>query len=70
LHGYIAQANQHLPGLMQACYIEGSLALGGFNARLSDIDFVALLQHPMTPSELESLRAIHRAIAKNTRAGK
>ena len=35
-------ATRRLPGL-HALYLEGSLALGGFNEHFSDIDFIALL---------------------------
>jgi hypothetical protein len=56
--------NQQLPGLIQAFYIEGSIALGEFNERLSDIDFVAVLKRSAASAEIECLRDIHTLIEK------
>lgn len=65
LQAYISLVNQQLPGLMKAFYVEGSIALGGFNERLSDIDFVAILNRRATPTEIECLRGIHKIIEKS-----
>jgi hypothetical protein len=65
LDDYISLVNQHLPDLLRAFYIEGSIALGGFNERFSDIDFVAVLHRRTNPTEFEALRHIHKAIEKN-----
>lgn len=64
LEDYIAQTGQQLPGLMSAFYLEGSIALDGFNERFSDIDFVAMLAHRLNPAEIETLRSIHQQIEK------
>jgi len=64
LQDYVSLVNQQLAGLMKACFIEGSIALGGFNERFSDIDFVAVLARAATPGEIESLRLIHKTIEK------
>ncbi len=64
LQDYISLVAQRLPGLMQACFIEGSIALGGFNEHFSDIDFVAVLNRTVTPAEIESLSLIHRTVKK------
>ncbi len=66
LDDYISQVNAQLPGLLRAFYIEGSIALGGFNAHFSDIDFVAILQHRADPTDIETLRHIHKDVEKNT----
>src|ERR1044071_2865693 len=64
LQGYIALVNQQIPGLLKAFYVEGSIALGGFNEHFSDIDFVALLNRQLTPTEFATLRNIHKIIGK------
>lgn len=64
LEEYLALIGQQLPTLLSAFYLEGSIALGGFNERLSDIDFIALLQRELTPAETETLRHIHAQIEK------
>ena len=45
---YVSLMDQQLSGLMNAFYVEGSIALGGFNERFSDIDFVAILDRQAT----------------------
>lgn len=65
LNEFISQTGQQLPGLLIYFYLEGSVALGGFNEHFSDIDFVAILQHKLTQAEIEILRSIHQQIEKN-----
>lgn len=64
LQDYVSRVNDQVPGLMKAFFIEGSIALGGFNARFSDVDFVAILNRQVTPMEFEALRGIHKAVEK------
>jgi hypothetical protein len=64
LQNYLSLVNQQLPGVLQAFYVEGSIALGGFNERFSDIDFIASLTHQATPAEIEVLGRLHQAIEK------
>jgi hypothetical protein len=64
LQEYIFLVGRELPGLVEACFLEGSIALGGFNERFSDVDFVAVLSRTATPTEVEGLRLVHRAIEK------
>ncbi|MBN1640275.1 MAG: DUF4111 domain-containing protein [Anaerolineae bacterium] len=62
LQAYLSMVGGKLPGLLYAFYLEGSIALGGFNERFSDIDFLAILDRPATPGEVDLLRSIHAAI--------
>jgi hypothetical protein len=62
LRAYLDGLAQALPGRVTGCYLEGSLALGGFNSRLSDIDYVTILAGPATPDEVHKLRTAHQAI--------
>ena len=47
-----------------AFYLVGSIALGEFNEQFSDIDFVAVLDHGATPTEVKELGDIHRTIER------
>ena len=49
---------------MKAFYLEGSIALGGFNERFSDIDFVAIFERRATQAEIDRLRHIHHVVEK------
>ena len=61
LKKYISLVEQKSPGLIRAFYIVGSIALNGFNERFSDIDFVAILDRPASPADVDSLRTLHKA---------
>jgi hypothetical protein len=65
LDEYVTLLESKVPGFVTGLYLHGSLALGAFNERLSDIDFVALLSRRATSADIEHLRAIHRQIAAN-----
>lgn len=62
LQAYLSLMNERLPGLVNGFYLEGSIALGGFNERFSDIDFVTTLNRQATPIEIDTLRGIHKVI--------
>jgi hypothetical protein len=64
LRDYLSLVNQHLPDLLRAFYLEGSIALGGFNEHFSDIDFVAMLHRRIDPRDIEALRLIHKVVEK------
>jgi hypothetical protein len=64
LERYLSLIDAQLPGLMRAFYVVGSIALGGYNERFSDIDFVSIFEHPVSRSQLESLRTTHETIEK------
>jgi hypothetical protein len=59
---YLQMIDQQLPGLLDAFYLEGSLALGAFDERWSDIDFVAVLTRRCTAEEVVRLQAFHRTL--------
>jgi hypothetical protein len=62
--------DRELSGLVEGFYLVGSVALGGFNPRISDIDFVAVLNRPALAGDWQALYRIHRAIARNYPAWK
>jgi hypothetical protein len=64
LESYVSSANAALPDLIQSVYIVGSIALGEFNERFSDLDFITVLNHKISQVEFEKLRDIHKAMTK------
>ena len=57
---YLASVDRALPGRVSGFYLVGSAALGAFQAGRSDIDFVALVDHRLSPAELASLNRAQR----------
>ena len=57
---FLRRVDAALPGLVGGFYVVGSIALGGFRARRSDIDFVATLERPLSAAEVAALRRVHR----------
>ena len=56
--------DHQLPGLLEAFYLDGSLALEDFNERWSDIDFIAVLRRRCTQPEVALLHAIHHRLER------
>ena len=50
-------------------YISGSFAMGAWNPRSSDLDFLVVMKHPATPEEDAALASLHTALSK-TEIGK
>ncbi|MBN9392453.1 MAG: DUF4111 domain-containing protein [Chloroflexi bacterium] len=67
LDEYLALLEEKLPGLVGGFYLQGSLALDAFNARLSDIDFVAFLNRGWTTRDLTELQNIHDTLHQKYR---
>lgn len=57
---FLARLDRAVPGAVGGFYVVGSIALGGFRAGRSDIDFVATLDRPLTAADLGALRSAHR----------
>jgi len=57
---FVTRLDGALGGVMDGFYVVGSIALGAFRPGRSDIDFVATLRRPLSPAEIEALRAVHR----------
>lgn len=67
LQEYRERLEQEIPGLVSAVYLVGSIALDGFNPRLSDIDYVAVLSRRASPQDQQKLLTLHQAIARRHR---
>lgn len=50
--------SRNLPSL-DSVYLYGSVALGDFIDGSSDIDFIAVLREPPSPSDIEAIKSVH-----------
>lgn len=57
---YLTQVDEAVPGLVQATYVTGSVALGDFQAEISDIDVVAVCDDRPDEAQLDALATVHR----------
>lgn len=62
LNEYLALLRTTLPDLMIGCYIHGSVVLDAFTPSLSDVDTITVVSHPVTDSEFDALKTIHRTL--------
>lgn len=62
LQNYLRLLVYQIPELTEAVYLHGSIALGAFKERLSDIDFITVLHHRPTANEIQHLQAIHQTL--------
>ncbi|BBH23587.1 nucleotidyltransferase [Paenibacillus baekrokdamisoli] len=51
-----------LPNAVLGFYLQGSIALRGFNKKRSDIDFLIVVNHELTAGELSIIRDIHEEL--------
>ena len=65
IENYVTRLNEHIPDGLYGFYIVGSIALGEFNPYFSDIDFVTVLNRPMTSWEIGKLQSVHQELEKN-----
>lgn len=59
---YLSEVEEKLPGLLAGFYLHGSIALGAFHPKFSDVDFIAVLSRRATPDDLAKLAAVHRRV--------
>jgi hypothetical protein len=64
LDEYVALLHDALPGLLAGMYLHGSLALGAFDPKLSDIDCITITSRRCTAADIDSLRAIHNTLLR------
>lgn len=64
LNVYVSLVNQARPGLLEGLYLHGSVALGAFNPRLSDIDVIVITSRRCTPSDIDALDSVHHTLAQ------
>ena len=64
LEAYLNHVQTELPGFAAALYLHGSIALDAFDIRHSDIDFIMIISRPCTADDLQHLKQIHQAVAR------
>ncbi|MFF5038062.1 nucleotidyltransferase domain-containing protein [Nocardia salmonicida] len=64
VESYLALADAEAPGLIEGLYLEGSVALGDFHPKASDIDFVAVTATPPDAAALATLERIHTQLRR------
>ena len=64
---FLRAVDGEAPGLVEGLYLSGSVALGNFRARMSDIDFVAVTAAPTNTSALAALERAHLRVRRYRR---
>jgi hypothetical protein len=64
MSAYLRLADESLPGRISGLYLVGSLALNDYRPRQSDIDFVAVTDTALSPSELGQLNHLHSKLRR------
>ncbi len=59
---YLQMLDTKAPGLIEGLYVVGSIALGEFRPRRSDIDFIAVTSNILQPEHLQILEVVHTQI--------
>jgi hypothetical protein len=61
---YLRLTDESLPGRITGLYLVGSVALDDYQPGQSDVDFVAVADTPLTPSELSQLGPLHTRLRR------
>ena len=61
---YLRAADDSVPGVVEALYVTGSVALGDYHPAISDVDLVAVSRDAPSRSTLEALAALHATIGQ------
>jgi hypothetical protein len=64
MSAYVRLVDDQLPGRIRGLYLTGSLALDDYRPGRSDIDFVAISDTSLRPSELEVIRRVHAELGR------
>lgn len=64
MSAYLHLADEKLPGRISGLYLVGSVALNDYRPGQSDIDFVAVSDTALLPSELDKLRQLHSELRR------
>jgi hypothetical protein len=64
--GALAARSRDLLGTeLLALYLHGSLATGAFDPQRSDIDFIAIVAHPLSEAAIHALHDMHRDLLRD-----
>src|SRR5687768_10286454 len=70
MSAYAQLVDDQLPERIRGLYLAGSLALDDYRPGRSDIDFVAVADTALQPSELDVLRRVHTELRRTMPAGR
>jgi hypothetical protein len=59
---YLVALDAARPGLVEALYLTGSVALDDYHAPQSDVDFLAVTGRPVRDRDLDAIAAVHAAL--------
>jgi hypothetical protein len=62
---YLRSVDAEAPGLVEGLYLVGSVALGEFRPRTSDVDFVAVTAEPPDAASRRALARVHRRLRRS-----
>ena len=60
---YLALVDAAAPGVVEGLYLVGSVALGDFHLRTSDVDFIAASSSPVSEVSRQALASVHADLA-------
>jgi hypothetical protein len=60
---YLGLVDAAAPGLVEGLYLVGSVALGDFQPRTSDVDFIAVSSAPVNEGSRQALASVHADLA-------
>ncbi len=61
---HIKMIEINLPNFLEAYYIYGSVSLGAFDYKMSDIDFIVVMKRKATETDINILKKIHSDMHK------
>jgi hypothetical protein len=64
LDAYISEVDRELPGVLTGLYVVGSVALGDYTPKLSDVDLVSVGDEAWTSDSLEIARRAHHHLSR------
>jgi predicted nucleotidyltransferase len=64
---YLRSLDESAPGIVEAVYLTGSVALDDYRPGVSDIDFVAVSAEPLGKRERSALRRVHEGLSASRR---
>lgn len=62
LNEYLTRLNKQIPNTLEGLYLHGSIALNAYSEGSSDIDFIAVINRPLTELDVKEIANLHKAL--------
>lgn len=62
LNEYLTLLNKQIPNTLEGLYLHGSIALNAYSEGSSDIDFIAVINRPLTELDVKEIANLHKAL--------